>query len=97
MNRSLTKDKAAEADLIGIWLYSFENWGEAQADRYLDAIEKILKKTANNPEAGENRDWLREGCWSIRVEHHVAFYTFTDEEVRLRRVLHEVMDAKRHL
>lgn len=97
MNRLLVKDNAAEADLIGIWLYSFENWGEAQADRYLDAIEKTLKKIAVNPEGGEDRDWLRQEYWSVRVEHHIAFYTFTYKEVRLRRVLHEVMDVGRHL
>jgi len=97
MNRLLVKDNAAEADLIGIWLYSFENWGEAQADRYLDAIERAFKKIAKSPDRGESRDWLRKGYWSVRVEHHIAFYTFTDEEVRLRRVLHEVMDVGRHL
>jgi len=97
MSRRLVKDNAAEADLISIWLYSFENWGEAQADRYLDAIETALKKIAKSPDQGESRDWLRQGYWSIRVEHHIAFYTFTDKEVRIRRVLHEVMDAGRHL
>ena len=97
MNRRLVKDNAAEADLIGIWLYSFENWGEAQADRYLNEIELTIKKIANNPEGGEHRDLLRAGYWSVRIEHHIAFYTFTDKEVRLRRVLHEVMDAGRHL
>jgi len=44
MHRELVKDRAAEADLIGIWLY-----------------------------------------------------TFTDEEIRIRRVLHEIMDVGRHL
>ena len=34
----------------------------------------------------------REGYWSLRVQHHVLFYTFTRQEVRLRRVLHEAMD-----
>ncbi len=96
MNRQLVKDNAAEADLIGIWLYSFENWGEAQADRYIDSIEQIIKKTVINPQSGECRDWLRKGYWSVRVEHHVAFYTFADKEFRLRRVLDEVMDVGRH-
>ena len=39
MPRQLVKDRAAEADLIGVWLYSYQHWGERQADRYLDAIE----------------------------------------------------------
>ena len=32
-----------------------------------------------------------------RLEHHVVFYTFNDEEVRIRRVLHEVMDHGSHI
>ena len=39
----------------------------------------------------------RKGYWSKRLEHHIVFYTFTDAEVRIRRVLHEVMDVGRHL
>ena len=38
-----------------------------------------------------------EGYWSKRLEHHVVFYTFTDAELRIRRVLHEVLDVGRHL
>ena len=26
----------AEADLRGIWTYTFQAWGEAQANKYLD-------------------------------------------------------------
>ena len=40
MHRELLKDRAAEADLIEIWMYSFENWGEVQADRYFAALER---------------------------------------------------------
>jgi len=32
MPRELVKDRVAEADLIGIWVYSFETWSEAQAE-----------------------------------------------------------------
>lgn len=97
MSRKLVKDNAAEEDLIGIWNYSYENWGEVQADRYLDTIEIAVKKIIDVPDHGEQRNWLRQGYWSLRVEHHIVFYTFTDKEVRIRRVLHEVMDVKRHI
>jgi plasmid stabilization system protein ParE len=30
----------AERDLVGIWRYSLAQWGEAQADRYLDELEE---------------------------------------------------------
>ena len=97
MPRSLVKDRAAEADLIGIWLYTFETWDEAQAERYLGSLERGIRELAKDPESGTGRDALRPGYWSRKLEHHIVFYTFTDAEVRIRRVLHEVMDVGRHL
>ena len=97
MPRRLVKDSTARADLIGIWIYSFGTWGEPQADRYLDALELGIGNLAKDPAGGASRDALREGFWCKRLEHHVVFYTFTDCEVRIRRVLHEAMDVDRHL
>ena len=97
MPRTLVHDKAAESDLIGIWVYSFETWGEAQADRYLNALEHGIREVAENPTGGESRHQLREGYRSKSIGHHVVFYTFNEAEVRIRRVLHEVMDMNRHL
>ncbi|MFQ5461897.1 MAG: type II toxin-antitoxin system RelE/ParE family toxin [Phycisphaerae bacterium] len=97
MARRLVKDHAAETDLIDIWVYSFERWSEAQADRYLSALENGIRKLVSTPEAGKRRDRLRKGYWSKRIEHHVVFYTFTNNELRIRRVLHEVMDPDMHL
>ena len=97
MNRELVKDHAAETDLVGIWGYSFEQWSEAQADRYLSALEIGIQTLVGEPEDGKQRDNLRDGYWSKRIEHHVVFYTFTDKELRIRRVLHEVMDPDVHL
>jgi toxin ParE1/3/4 len=97
MARTLVKDAAAESDLITIWIDSFSQWNEAQADRYLSALELGIRKLVDDPKTGKPRDNLRPGYWSRRIEHHVAFYTFTDNELRIRRVLHEVMDPDLHL
>ncbi len=95
--RRLLKDRAAEADLVNIWLYTFEQWNERQADRYLAALERGVTAILQRPNGGRPRETLRTGYWSRRVEHHVVFYTFSDTEVRVRRVLHESMDPDRHL
>ena len=97
MARNLVKDRAAETDLVGIWVYTFNQWSEAQADRYLSALEDGIQKLVGEPKNGKQRDSLREDYWSQRIEHHVVFYTFTDNELRIRRVLHEVMDPDIHL
>jgi toxin ParE1/3/4 len=97
MPKRIVKDRAAEGHLIGIWVYTFEQWSEVQADRYLNPLEDGINKLAAKPGHGKRRDELREGYWSMRIEHHVIFYTYTDTELRIRCVLHEVMDPDSHL
>ncbi|WP_437186715.1 type II toxin-antitoxin system RelE/ParE family toxin [Planctomicrobium sp. SH668] len=95
--RKLVQDRAAERDLIGIATYTYKTWGSRQTDRYLDLLEEGIRKLSQHPEAGQQRADLLPHYWSVRIEHHIAFYTFNDIEVRIRRVLHEMMDLDRHL
>ena len=37
--REFVKRPLAKEDLIGIWSYTFNKWGEAQADKYLSEID----------------------------------------------------------
>ncbi len=95
--RALVISERAEADLRAIWLYSFDNWGEAQADRYLDELDAGMRKCGVEPEGGKQQEAVRSGYWSSLVRKHVVFYTFTDQEVRIQRVLHGSMDPPRHI
>ena len=97
MARLVVHDRAARADLIDIWLYSYEQFGERQANRYLDRLGRAFERLAEDPESGTLRDALRPGYWSRRVQSHVVFYTFDEDELRVRRVLHGAMDPDRHL
>lgn len=49
------KQKLAEQDLVNIWLYTWHEWGEQQADLYLDEIEQTLMLLANQPKLGRLR------------------------------------------
>lgn len=91
------KSHLAEKDLIGIWRYSFENWGEAQADFYLDQIDGVLKKVADNPEIGTDASAIKQGYKKIKSGKHVIFYKFNDEVLDVIRVLHQRMDIESHL
>jgi toxin ParE1/3/4 len=51
----------AESDLIGIWQYSFEEWGADQADRYLDELDSNIKLLADNLDLGIKRDFVSDG------------------------------------
>ncbi len=86
--RRLLLSRRAETDLEDIWIYSFENWGEAQADRYLDELGRSLRRLGTAPERGRDRGDARNGYRSLLVRRHVIFYTFTDNEVLIQRILH---------
>lgn len=87
----------AEADLREIWLYSSKTWGEVQADRYLDELDAGLQECSAEPDRGKRCDDVRTSYWSRLILRHVAFYTFTDDEVLVQRVLHSSMEPDLHL
>jgi toxin ParE1/3/4 len=95
--RRLIVSERAEADLRGIWLYSYKTWGEAQADRYLDELGAGLRACGAEPERGRRRDEVRPGYWSLLIRRHVAFYTYTASEVLVQRVLHGSMEPELHV
>lgn len=95
--RKLFISERAKEDLIEVWLYTAENWSDAQADRYLDHLEEGIHQCCEAPERGKNREAVRPGYYSVLVRKHVVFYTFTDEQVVVRRVLHGTMDPALHM
>lgn len=97
MRRTVVISDRAEEDLREIWVYSFHEWGEEQADRYLDQLEDAMQECGAQPERGDRRESVRTGYWSRLVRKHVVFYTFTDDEVLIQRVLHGRMDPVRHV
>jgi len=95
--RALIISERAEADLREIWRWSCDQFGATQADRYLDELDEGLQNCGAEPESGKQRSAVRPDYWSMLVRRHVAFYTFTDEEVLIQRALHGSMDPPRHI
>lgn len=91
------KQARAERDLTDIWLYTYEEWGEAQANKYFDELDAGIRRLAENPELGKRCDYIRAGYRSLRVGHHLVYYTVTPSIIRIVRVLHERMDVGWHL
>ncbi len=87
----------AESDLTGIWLYTCEEWGVDQADKYLDQLEAGMQQLLNHPSLGANYAHVFPGYRRLQVEHHAVFYKILEPEVLIVRVLHEDMDAPQRL
>ncbi|PRB74090.1 type II toxin-antitoxin system RelE/ParE family toxin [Pseudomonas sp. MYb185] len=87
----------AESDLTGIWLYTCEERGVDQADKYLDQLEAGMQQLLNHPSLGTNYTHVLPGYRRLQVEHHAVFYKVIEPEVLVIRVLHEDMDAPQRL
>ncbi|MCC5867639.1 MAG: type II toxin-antitoxin system RelE/ParE family toxin [Gammaproteobacteria bacterium] len=87
----------AESDLIGIWVYTCEEWGVDQADKYLDQLEAGMKQLINHPLLGADYVHVLPGYRRLQVERHAVFYRVHEPEVLVIRVLHEDMDAHERL
>lgn len=49
--------RAARADLEQIWDYTFELWGDAQAEEYVREIQRAIERIVDNPMIG--RAWMK--------------------------------------
>ena len=46
----ILKQAQVELDLLEIWLYTFNQWGEDKADDYLDDLGTAIELLANQPQ-----------------------------------------------
>ncbi|MNL66245.1 Toxin ParE1 [compost metagenome] len=86
----------ARRDLNDIWLYSRERWSEEQADRYYAALSDALKSLLVDANRGSPLD-VRRGYRKLASGSHFIYYRAIPAGVEVVRILHQAMDAKRHL
>jgi len=84
--------RIADQDLTEIWISSRENWGIAQADKYLSELEACFIELVSHPELGKHRPEIRDGYRSIPKNHHIIFYRQPQEYIEIIRILHQRMD-----
>lgn len=88
----INKQNSAENDLINIWLYSFEQWDESTADRYLDLLNRAIEKLRLHPRSGMDCSEIRKGYRRLIVQQHQVYYYLTQQSVEIVRVLHQRAD-----
>lgn len=89
----------ASKDLENIWLYTFENWSQEQADRYFNLIMDEIENISNDPSSGIDYSDIREGYFRSRVNSHYIFYkvNLKKKVVEIIRILHQQMDIESRL
>jgi toxin ParE1/3/4 len=95
--QTLKLTACAQDDLEQIADYSVANWGQRQADFYLEQLEKAFYSLLENPYLGKSRDDIKVGYRSLLIEKHLIFYRLINEQLEIMRILHCRMDVIRHL
>lgn len=83
----------ANEDINSIWLYTFENCSQEQADRYYNLIIDEIEFIAENFESGKSMEHVRKGHRAAKVKSHIIFYRKSKRNsVEIIRVLHQKME-----
>lgn len=85
----LTQD--AESDLVEIWLYTYEQWGREQADRYLDSLEQGCEKIVGSLVTEKSFQEIHPRLRAVLCQHHYIFF-LTNGKPTIIGFLHERMD-----
>jgi toxin ParE1/3/4 len=89
----LILSQPARKDLRDIFAYTLQHWGEAQLRVYRDRIDAALKALSLDPSVGKSRH----GYKTVYVGRHHIYYRHDAAAIFIVRILHERMDATRHL
>ena len=89
----------ASKDIEKIWLYTFENWSQEQADRYYNLIIDEVENIAKDPLSGKDYSAVRKGYFRSRVKSHFIFYRINlkKQQIEIIRILHQQMDVDSRL
>lgn len=87
----VTQRPLALADLAEIWTFIADD-SEANADRFLDKLDKALRLLAIQPQMGRTRPELMTGLRSFPYARYVVFYLAQPDGIDVVRVLHSARD-----
>lgn len=97
MSSSIFRRPLAEEDLIDIWLYTYENWNEDQANRYLNTLENAFKLIAESPLICREREEFLPPVRIHTCAQHLIVYQKVDSGIDILRILHRSMDIDSQL
>ena len=83
--------RQADEDIARIYTYSFHQFGEYQADKYIDGLISSLHLIVANPSIGRLINHIRAGYRVFDHEQHAIYYHILEQEVMIVRVLHKRM------
>ncbi len=87
----------AESDLAAIWRWTCAQWSPAQADTYVDTLDRAMTMLAKDPARGRRTGEVDPDLFRQRCVSHVIFYRAAVHGIDVIRVLHVRMNWAAHL
>ena len=83
--------RAAENDLLEIFLYSIEHHGLEQAERYKNQLEKAFQIISENPTIAQLRDEITPPVRIYPAQKHIIIYSILEDShtVNILRIRHQ--------
>lgn len=88
---------AAQRDLDKIFDYSVTQWGPQQAVHYAQTLRDVCIALAKNPSQAQDCSHIRAGYRRGVAGQHFVYFRVEDYGIAVIRILHQRMDAPRHL
>jgi toxin ParE1/3/4 len=88
---------AAQKDVDAIFDYTADRWGPDQAESYLARIMILCGELATAPHRAPECAHIRDGYRRQIAAEHVIYFKPTPYGIAVIRILHQRMDATRHL
>jgi toxin ParE1/3/4 len=88
---------AADSDLAEIYVYTYREFGERQADSYFASLEVCLQRIGEQPLLGADVGALRAGYRRLIHRRHAIYYRVEAVGVLIVRVLGPGLATKERL
>jgi len=82
----------AQDDLESIWLYSYQEWGVEQADKYVRSLLSRFTWLSENQQLGKQRAEIKPGYYCFPEGMHLIFYKITRDGIDIIGIPHQSMD-----
>ena len=97
MRRVILSPKA-KLDLSQVWDYTYDEWGEEQAEKYIRELWAAMEEQSRDLTKSVDISDVRKGYRKVRSGSHVIFFKVTKGGILdVVRILHQKMDFDRHL
>jgi toxin ParE1/3/4 len=80
--------KAAEDDLLDMFIYGFETFGRRKAEEYRRRMIRCFNLLAENPRLGRGVEQFAAGARRHEHAQHVIFYDEQPYDVRIIGIVH---------